>query len=374
MPIERQTRVGIDFSKFERHPDAQVYEEGLRRAIDSYKLPRKVFTGSQDRVIKGTIRILTAYDMDPKFCDDPEKNLFALAIGDQFFRSARNAERLKNALNMLKVVAVDERENRTLSGYIRSLAERNEPRGTLFDPKHPEANLDQNYYQRIARYIDLNEDTRLSQELAALLGDRGTKSLLCDCRTDLSITPDNEDPYQVSVLSKTTQQIEDDLGFQAYTSDHREVTTIVVGSDWNKRPATVIHEYLHTQEAVDFTRGLKRLMFDGAREALLSLYEKGDSSYYWITEAMLTLFKHSPDLKQPFGQAFRGDADARKLLLAEVTGRFGFEGLLALAFMWDTERESEAHDPVTNRIRRAARIEANYVYPIFESPGYIWRW
>src|SRR6266542_5176321 len=99
-------RIGLNLSQSKEHPNAQLYKEGLRGAIDNYELPRKVFTQGQDRVIAGTVRILATYDIDPVFCDEPERNLFALAIGDQFFRGARNVDRLKNALNMLKVVAV----------------------------------------------------------------------------------------------------------------------------------------------------------------------------------------------------------------------------------------------------------------------------
>lgn len=367
-------RIGLDFNKSSNHPNAKDYEVALRGTIDYYQLPRKVFTQSRDKVVGGAVRILTAYDMDLRFCEDHERNLFALAVADQFFRGARNLTRLKTALNILKVVAVDEWENSTLSGSVQSLAERGKPRGVLFAPNHPNADLDPDYYDRVAEYIDSNEDVVLSQELSGLLRDWSNGSLLHHYRTDLKITPDSENPYGVIVLNKTAEKIGEALGFVAYVSDHRDVPTIVVGSDWRKRPYSVIHEYLHTQEAVDFTRGLKKLAFDGAREAFIGLYEHGNRSYYWVTEGVLTLFDADPDLKQPFAQAFRGDADARKVLLSAVTKRFGFEGLLTLAFMWDTEGDSESYDATTNRIRRAAHIYAGYASAIFESPGYIWRW
>lgn len=377
MPGELQTRYPrprLDLQRTNAHPNAKLYEDSLRSTIYHYKIPKKVFTQSQEKVIAGTVRILSTYDMDESFCDDPEKNLFALAVGDQFFRSARTTTSLKKALSILKVVAVDEQEKKTLSGYVESLAGKDKKRGTLFTPRHIQSGEGLGYYERIAAYIDTNEDRYLSGELSYAMSKWGAGSLLHDCRTDLKITPDTENFFYAATLKKTSDEIADDLGFVAYTSDHREVATIAVGRDWTKRPHYVVHEYLHGQEGVDFARGLKRLVLDGAREGFISLYEGENTSYYWLREGIRALFKYSNDLKEPFGAAFRGDIESRRFLFSEITKRHGFEGLLTLAFMWDMKQEQEAYDETTNAIRKAAHIYAGHAYGILESPGYIWRW
>lgn len=308
------------------------YQRGSREAVGIYSIPDKAFKGRKEDVIKGAARLLSGYEVDPRFADDPERSLFALAIADAWLATDSLVEK-RCLLDILKLVATGEREDRrlgTLSGKVNVLSEHGRPRGTEFDPKAPTGSTFLEYIKRVEEYVADNTDKLRTGEVAETVADWGEGSMLRHAREKLGIASKNDErPFKVVVLDKTAKEILEKVGYTSfYLRDGDGAMTLVLGRDFSQDELE--HEYAHMQ-SVGLECGYMALLFRGISEALTENAISSPCDYADQRSVLDHILQTHPGYESLFYRAYRGDAASRVNLFSRVISGYGLEGFLTIA-------------------------------------------
>jgi quinol monooxygenase YgiN len=188
-----------------------------------------------------------------------------LAIADVWI-SAKDIENKKSLLDVLKLLAVDLYQTKTLSGKVRVLAERGLSRGAEFHPNAGEGNSFQEWINKLVDWANDFKDTTASLKVLEVMNDWSQSSKLTGVRTKLGIHPDNEKPVEIIVLTKSQEEMLEELGCTSYyLKDSRTDSVYLVFNTDHEQYDSIEHEYAHSQsEGLDSWYG--SFIFRGLNE------------------------------------------------------------------------------------------------------------
>lgn len=336
----------LDYSKVEGDARRLNYENGVRGVIETYSIPDNAFRHGKEETIGGAIRLLGGYDVDPLFLEEPERNLFALAISDAWLSTESITEK-KGLLDILKLVSTGIMEDKrfgTLSGKVRVLSKHGSVRGTMFDPEFTTRNINSQdkvqgkrqagnqhseYMSLIQRYIEENKDDEQTQRVKDVLTDWGEGSEMSKVRERLKVFQGRERPFNVLVLNKNAQQMFDDLGYTSLHISNNTGVTIVFNSDW-KLANSLEHEYAHSQSD-GLNRWYQGLLFRGMNEALTENATSNPKAYHAQREVLQQILTIHPEYETMMYDAYIGGSEARRDLFSKIIDEYGFEGFMVFA-------------------------------------------
>ncbi len=340
MPLEQQTGL--------RKPDPDVknsFQNSLVYTSHLYDIPQTSLNNSPSTVSDVTMRLLEGYDMDPSFGDDPEKCLFALAIGNEWITATYNER--KSLLDVLKVIAYDEPENENLSGKVRDLSIMDISRGLYFDPialGQGKVSWDDERDLPYEEYDSIYRNAHLSEKIAEEF--RSSDSLLQDVRNRLGLNTETETPYKVTVLNKTSSEMDSDVGGAAWCFLDKECE-IVLARNFTKSQAE--HEYAHTQSKFGVMSGFRSFLFRGLNEAITESLVSQPSTYK-EQRLMQGLILNIPGSESLLLDAYM-NPDLKIPLYSALIKRYELSGFLAAARL---NTSSEQSIPLENSIYLSA--------------------
>lgn len=334
----------LNYSKVEGDARRQNYEKGLRDAIETYSIHDSAFRHNKAETIKGAARLLSGYDVDSLFLEEPERNLFALAIADAWL-STKSITEKRSLLDILKLVATGVKEDKnfgTLSGKVRVLSEHGLARGTMFDPEFTEINSQEKakakgqggnshieYSNFIQKYINENIDYEQTWRVAGILTNWGQESKLSRVREKLKVSQDKERPFNVLVLNKTAQQMLEDLGYTSLHISTDTSSTIVLNRDWEQADS-LEHEYAHSQSD-GLSMWYQGLLFRGMNEALTENATSNPKTYPAQREVLRQILTVHPEYETIMYDAYIGGSEARQALFSKIINDYGLEGFMVFA-------------------------------------------
>lgn len=322
-------RPKLDYRKTEIDPWALDYRRGLRKAAEFYQLPDSAFRHDRYEVILSAVRLLSGYDIDPVFLDDPERNLFALAIADTWLATDEIREK-KALLDILKLVATGvtkEKQYQTLSGKVQMWSYHESPRGTEFDPMAERGSTHREYIAELRKYIAKHHDAKLTKEAVAILDDWGENSVLHHVREKLAVTPQNENQGEVAVLDLHWEKMQNDIGVAAFRLSERGEQVIVFNRDYLR---SIEHEYAHSQ-STGLVTGYMDLLFRGLTEALTEYATSEPETYLEQRLFLRRLLKERPEYEYLLYEAYVGNPTARRDLFSRIAADYGLIGYLIMA-------------------------------------------
>lgn len=338
--------ISLDKRKFEGNANTEKFREGLELAIKQYSIDDKAFCHPKEKVIDGAIRLLTAYEVNPSFTSDPERSLFALAITDTWFWDTkkprlaghyfgqRSAKEKKALLNILKLVATetDGEETKTLSNKVGTLSAHGRSTGKEFDPENS-SNKHSEHVQSIFQYILDNADEQKTLNFTESRNDWSETGELMHVRKMLRIqSAENENPFEVVVLNRTSMELAKDLGYLAFTvGNNQDVPMIVVGNDYEEFNI-LEHEYAHTQSR-GLTKFYQHLLFRGITEAITEASTSNPTNYDWPRHFLNLMIEKNPEYADLFYQAYIGDENSRTQLFSLIISEYGLHKFLSFARM-----------------------------------------
>lgn len=363
----------LNYVKVEGDERKLDYEGGVRSAIDTYSIPDRSFRNGKEETIKGAVRLLSGYDVDPLFLKAPERNLFALAVSDAWLSTNSITEK-KKLLDILKLVSTGvTKDNRfgTLSGKVMVMSEHGIARGTMFDPEYTTrnsqdkvqrqkqtGNTHSEYISLLQNYVEENKDEAQTEKVKSLLTDWGEDAKMTAVRKKLKVTREKERPFTVLVLNKNARQMLDDVGYTSLYISSDTSFTLVFNHDW-KQADSLEHEYAHSQSD-GLSRWYQDLLFRGMNEALTENATSNPKTYPVQREVLNQILTIHPEYETLMYEAYIGSNESRQSLFAKLIEDYGLEGFLVLA------RVAPIDNPkMSGEIGRSVYIEPNEATKVF---------
>lgn len=334
----------LNYSKVEGDERKPNYENGVRSVVETYSIPDNAFRHGKEEIIGGAVRLLSGYDVDPLFLDEPERNLFALAISDAWLSTESITEK-KRLLDILKLVSTGIKEDKSfasLSGKVRVLSEHGSARGTMFDPEfttrnsqdkvqgqRQAGNSHSEYISLVQQYIEENKDDEQTRRVKDILTDWGEKSKMSKVREKLKVSKDREKSFNVFVLNKKAQQMYDDLGYTSLYISSDTSFTIVFNHDWEQADS-LEHEYAHSQSD-GLNRWYQHLLFRGMNEALTENATSSPKTYPVQREVLQQILNVHPEYESLMYDAYIDGKEARRVLFSKLIDDYGLDGFLVFA-------------------------------------------
>ncbi len=327
------TPLGLNHLKVQGDKRLPDYEKGMSSVIDIYSIPDSAFEHDKRRVIEGAVRLLSGYDVNSLFLEEPERSLFTLAIANAWLSTKKTDEKRK-LLDILKLLCVRDKENMkfgTFSGRVRILSEQGFSRGVMFDPENKSGNQYSEHIKALQNYIKANASTEQTLVVHNILTDWTTQSLLDKVRKKLRVTQDKERPFDVLVLNKSALQMTTEIGYASFNIGDSITSTMVFNSDW-QRYNSLEHEYAHSQ-SLGLLRWSQYMLFRGINEALTEETTSNPMNYIEQRKVLKQILDSHPDLETLMYDAYIGNGDARKALFSKILTYYGLGGFLVFARM-----------------------------------------
>ncbi len=312
-----------------------VFEQKLNRAIDYYEI-NSAFINDKNTVIKIAIRFLKKYDVDTKFAEEPERNLFLLAIVDAWISTSSLKEK-KSLLCIFKLVVTGLNEQKQFSSFsqrIRTFSQQKRALGEKFDPQAKQNNHHTLFIDRLIEYISdsvSNIDEIKTRKAHQILTNWSESSLLQKVRKTLGIeSPEKEYPVSIKILKITSQEMTEQLGDSALFLTYSGNRYIILANDYQTR--SLEHEYTHSQ-STGIASGYKGLLFLGLNEALTENAISSPTNYTLDRNFLIKLLQIHPEYEDLLYKAYRGNKDARKKIFSLLVNDYGLVGFLNLARM-----------------------------------------
>lgn len=311
--------------------------EKLRSAISTYQIPDTAFQHSPEQTIEAALRLLEEYKVDSAFFDDPERNVFALAIADAWLSTDRRAEK-KSLLNILKLVSVNEisaGDSETLSGKVRILSESDISRGTLFDPKYQDKEEDGkegkndllDFERRIQIYINEHVDTEETAKVEQWLSTWDEWTPFEHVRKSLDISPETQKKVEIIILTKNSKEIHADTRSRAFCIHSGTGIFIILPQNWS---SFIEHEYVHSQ-GKGLYAGYQGLLFDGINEALTESMVTIPHEYLQQRAILKEVLSVHPEYEPLLKAAYVGNSESRKIFFSKLIQDYGLDGFLTLS-------------------------------------------
>lgn len=336
----------------------QVRKERLSTTLQHYiNNPDKELTHDCDEVVNTACRLLDGYRVNNDFNFSSHRNLFALAIADAWLETRKISEK-KALLDILKLVTTryDETSNKviTLSARVTTLAKKGLDRGKFFDPEFEDRVVWRDSAMSYIDYALKYEHFTRTKDARKKARRWSSTSPLYDIRKKLKISPENEAPYQIAVLSKSTADMADEMFCLAYCLVDTP-SKIVLPADYNRESKRVFeHEYAHSQsQGLRF--GYQEFLFRGLDEALTESLTSHPRSYIEQRYTLDLIDLLIPNFRQNAIKAYQGIPIAREKMLHSMIERFSLIGMLAVS------RLEAVHPEYANYVERSIYLSAPQV-------------
>jgi hypothetical protein len=228
----------------ERKENSQdLFERGIRSALNTYKVPEQAFEHDPNLSIRSTVQLLHQYQIVPEFTDDPEKLLFAVAVGDSLLHQI-DPERIQSRHAVLKAVAVGkngEKKYTTQSGLVNTLATLGDKNALWYHPEFADELTWKDTELSVEDFITEYGSDYLTDEARKKIKSWKKSSVLHTVRTNLGITKRTEHEVHVAVVNLDQWQVNEKMIGGAFYAPWMK--TIVLPKDLYGFD----HEYAHSQ-------------------------------------------------------------------------------------------------------------------------------
>lgn len=312
-----------------------VRKERLTTTLQHYiDYPEKELDHDRHEIVNTACRLLDGYQVNGDFHFSSHRNLFALAVADRWLGTHQITEK-KALLDILKLVSTqrDEASNSivTLSDRVTRLAKKNLDRGKFFDPECEDQVVWRDSVMPYDQYALKHENFIRSKDTRRKARRWGATSALYDIRKKLKINHDNEAPFQIAVLSKSTKQMANEMFCLAYCLIDASSKKIVLPADYNRESKRVFeHEYAHSQSN-GLRFGYQEFLFRGLDEALTESLTSSPRSYLEQCYTLDLIDIWVPNFRRTAINAYMGTPIAREKMLRSMIGRFSLVGMLAIS-------------------------------------------
>jgi len=322
----------LDYTKVEGDENVLNYEAGIQSAIETYSIGDLAFSNPKEQVIQGAVRLLSGYEVDPLFTSIPERNLFALAISDAWLSTSSIKEK-KALLDILKLVATGikkDQEYGTYSNRVRVLSSHGFSRGAQFDPEATESNSHSEYIGMLTKYIEDYTDDEQTEEVSTILSNWDDGSKLSHVRQKLGIADsESERSFNIVVLSKSAQQMDEDVGYTSLYISRANEFTVVFNRDY-RLADSLEHEYAHSQSD-GLSRWYQGLLFRGVNEALTEGSTSHPSTYPDQRQFLNSFLEDHPEYEEVMYKAYVGDEESRSKLFSLIVNDYNLTKFLTFA-------------------------------------------
>lgn len=216
------------------------------------------------------------------------------------------------------------------SGRVRVLSAHGIHRGTMFDPAAEGGNTHSEFVAMVMKYVRDHADTEATESVRRILSDWGDRSKLEHVRSKLRVeAPDEEEPFEVIVLTKTAQELFNDIGYTSFYISSPDGFTVVFNRDLEKADS-LEHEYAHSQ-GMGINSWYQQLLFRGMNEALTENATSAPASYPAQRSFLNQIIEDNPKYEKVMYRAYVGSESARRMMFTMMVRDYGLEGFLTFA-------------------------------------------
>ncbi len=323
------------------YPEYQLYYEGIEQVLSKYEIDGEAFSHPKDKVIENAIRILNGYEIQPRFLEDPEKVLFALAIADSWDKDLPIEEK-KALLTCFKLISVDSSDSGTnisTSDKILRLSDRENSSAELFDPSKP--TLQKEMVKDVLNLMNTDTNIGLTADLQEQMRDMSDNGLLYGVRKRLGIQ--KEEPFEICVLNIKMQELIDKFGFPLMNLTIRNRKILILGSDVDYYYKSVQHEYIHSQSGRGLHRGYGGLLGRGLDEAFTESNTSTPETYQEQCRILDIIISKNQNYKALFRECYMQRDPDSKNLYKQLIKDYKLTGFLRLQRMSADADNIEGH-------------------------------